>query len=250
MKNNPTIRFENFSLWVNNTIRLSDLNFSITPCKITSIIGPSFTGKTDVLKAVNRLSEINPNAKIEGKIYFDEKNIYDEPDVYSLRKKIAYITSEPMLIPGSIYDNLVLGMEINNYPKERYKNIIKIVSERVGIWSEIENILKSKAESVSMITGLKISLARALALNPHTILLDNPIHYLDTPSATIFLDLLMRLKRQYTIVIVTQELRHAAKTSDFTIFMKNGKIIEYDRTQKLFSNPASEETEEFLMGKM
>lgn len=246
------IRIENLNAWFGNKQVLYDINLNIPKNSITAIMGPSGCGKTTLLKCINRLNDLNEDFRMTGKIIIDGKNIYDsDVDVTELRKKVGMVFQKPNPFPMSIFDNIAFGLKIHGIKdKNKIRKIVEESLKKVALWDEVKDRLKENALKLSGGQQQRLCIARVLALNPEIILLDEPTSALDPISARKIEDLLVELKKNYTIVIVTHNVQQAARISDYVAFLYLGRLIEFGITEEVFKRPKHELTERFITGKI
>ncbi len=246
------IRTENLSVWYGSNQALKNINIGIYEKSITAIIGPSGCGKSTFLRALNRMIEIIDGAKVEGAVYLDGKNIYDPNiDPVDVRSRIGMVFQKPNPFPHlSIYDNVVIGLKLRGINDKDYLDkVVESSLKKVGLWEDVKDKLNEKGVNLSGGQQQRLCIARALAVNPEVILLDEPTSALDPVSALKIEDLLLELKKEYTIVLVTHNIQQAARISDYTAFLYYGELIEYDRTDILFKTPKHKLTEQYLEGR-
>ena len=243
----------NLYAWYGTKLAIKNINIAINDRKITAVIGPSGCGKSTFLRTLNRMHELVDGARVEGEVYLDGKNIYD-PDVdpIDIRSKIGMVFQKPNPFPHlSVYDNVVIGLKLRGVKDRDYLDeIVETTLNKVGLWDEINGELDKKGHELSGGQQQRLCIARALAVNPEVILLDEPTSALDPISAMVIEDLLLELKKEYTIVIVTHNIQQAARISDYTAFLYLGELIEYDKTDIIFSNPKNELTERYIEGRI
>ncbi len=233
---------------------VKDVNLDILPHKITAIIGPSGCGKSTVLRCFNRMNELIPGTRIEGEILFHGKNIYD-PDVdpVQVRRLIGMVFQRPNPFPKSIYENIAWGARINGF-KGNMDELVSSTLKKAALWDEVKDILRENALSLSGGQQQRLCIARALAVDPEIILMDEPCSALD-PVATLKIEELMcDLKEQVTIVIVTHNMQQAGRVSDYTAMMmieeeRAGQVIEYNETSIIFTRPTDKRTEDYVTGR-
>jgi phosphate transport system ATP-binding protein len=233
---------------------VKDVELEIRPHQITAIIGPSGCGKSTVLRCFNRMNDLIPSTRVEGKILFHGKNIYD-PDVdpVLIRHKIGMVFQRPNPFPKTIFENIAWGARINGY-NGNMEELVQESLQKAAIWDEVKDHLKENALSLSGGQQQRLCIARALAVKPEIILMDEPCSALD-PVATLKIEELMtNLKDQVTIVIVTHNMQQAARVSDFTAMMmidddRAGQVIEYNETQIIFTRPREKRTEDYVTGR-
>jgi phosphate transport system ATP-binding protein len=250
-ENSGRIFIEKLNVHFGSNHVLNDVTFPIKANSITAIIGPSGCGKSTLIRCLDRMNDIIPSARITGKIILDGVNIYDpiyEP--YDLRKKVGMVFQKPNPFPKSIYENLAFGLRIHGV---RNKDLIeKGVVEALNaaaLWDEVKDRLHESAFSLSGGQQQRLCIARTLAIEPEVILFDEPCSALDPISTGKIEDLMIRLKEQYTIAIVTHNMQQAARISDYTGFLYLGKLIEYGETKKLFTAPQQKLTENYITGR-
>jgi phosphate transport system ATP-binding protein len=249
MKNKIEIR--NFNFYYGDFKALEDISLSIRENKITALIGPSGCGKSTFLRALNRMNDTIKNTRAEGEIMLDGKNIYaQDVDVVELRQKIGMVFQRPNPFPQSIYNNVAYGPRIMRLAKgNRLDDIVVESLKEAALWDEVEDMLKQPAKELNPGQQQRLCIARAIAVKPEVILMDEPCSALD-PVATLAVEGLMRrLSESYTIVIVTHSMQQAARASDLTGFFWLGKLIEFKDTASLFTNPSEELTELYITGR-
>lgn len=249
---NYKIKTEDLSVWYGSFQALKKVSIDIPDRAITAVIGPSGCGKSTFLRALNRMIEIIDGARVEGAVYLDGKNIYD-PDVdpVEIRSRIGMVFQKPNPFPHlSIYDNVVIGLKLRGVKDKEYLDkVVESSLKKVGLWKDVRDKLHERGSKLSGGQQQRLCIARALAVNPEVILLDEPTSALDPISALKIEDLLLELKKEYTIVLVTHNIQQAARISDFTAFLYYGELIEYDRTDILFKTPKHKLTEQYLEGR-
>lgn len=233
------------------TQALKDLDISIEPNKITALIGPSGCGKSTFLRTLNRLNDLIDGVIINGKVNIDDVDIYDKRvDVVSLRRRVGMVFQKSNPFPKSIYDNVTYGPKINGV---KNKNLLNEIAEesfiKAALWDEVKDRLNESALGLSGGQQQRLCIARALAVNPEVILMDEPASALDPISTNKIEELIFELKKNITIVIVTHNMQQASRVSDNTAFFLNGEIIEYDSTKNIFTKPKDERTQNYVTGK-
>lgn len=240
------IKIENFSAWYGEHQVLKNVSFDIYENKVTAIIGPSGCGKSTLIRCINRLHEVISQAKVAGKIYIDNKNIYD-PDVdpMEIRKKVGMVFQQPNPFPTmTIYENVIIGLKLNGFKDKNKLNEIAIQAlNEAGLYEEVKNKLDSFATKLSGGQQQRLCIARALALRPEIILFDEPCSALDPISTAKIEDTIVKLKQNHTVIIVTHNLQQAARVADYTAFLFLGELIEYGPTNSIFTAPKYEEIE-------
>jgi phosphate transport system ATP-binding protein len=251
-KQGHSITLRNLKVFYTNFEAVKGVDISFAPNKITAIIGPSGCGKSTLVRAINRMHEEIPGGRIEGEILLDETPIYgDHVDVVAVRRAIGMVFQRPNPFPTmSIFDNVAAGLRLTG--TARGKNLNNIVHEALrgaGLWVEVKGRLDKPAMGLSGGQQQRLCIARALAVQPEVILMDEPCSALD-PVATLRIEeLLTDLKERVTIVLVTHNMQQAARVSDVTAFMLDGELVEIDETEKIFTNPSDERTEQYVAGK-
>ena len=244
------ITINSINLFYDDFQALKNINLCLPAQNITAFIGPSGCGKSTLLKSINRMNELIPDCKIEGEILLDNKNVYTEYDINILRKKVGMVFQKPNLFPMSIYDNIAYGPRTHGVTKKAALEEIVVTSlQRAAVWEESRDRLKKNALGPSGGQQQRLCIARALAVNPEVLLMDEPTSALDPVSTAKIEDLLIELKKQYTIVIVTHNMQQAMRISDNTAFFLLGEVIEYNTTDKLFSIPQDKRTEDYITGR-
>ncbi len=219
--------------------------------QVTAFIGPSGCGKSTFLRTLNRMNDLIDNIRVEGEVVIDGLNIYDPNiDVVQLRKRIGMVFQKSNPFPKSIYENIAYGPKINGI-KEKMKldEIVEESLKKAAIWDEVKDRLKDSALGLSGGQQQRICIARALAINPDIILMDEPASALDPISTAKIEELILELRNNYTIIIVTHNMQQAAKVSDYTAFFYLGELIEYNKTATLFTNPDKKQTEDYITGR-
>ncbi len=244
------VEIEKLNLYYSDHHALKDVNLNIEQNKVTALIGPSGCGKSTLLKTLNRMNDLIEGVKVEGNVLFEEKNIFKEKDVDLLRKKIGMVFQKPNPFPMSIYDNIAYGPRTHGIKNKKELNaIVEKALKDAAIWDEVRDCLKKSALSLSGGQQQRICIARALAVSPEILLMDEPTSALDPISTVKIEDLINKLKKEYTIVIVTHNMQQARRVSDYTAFMLFGELIEYGKTSELFSVPKNIKTEEYITGR-
>ncbi|MCK4544955.1 phosphate ABC transporter ATP-binding protein [candidate division WOR-3 bacterium] len=245
------IKVKNLNLWFDSKKILENITVSIPKNKLTAIIGPSGCGKSTFLKTLNRMNDLVGEMKLNGGVYIDNKDIYENGiDVYSLRMKVGMVFQKPNPFPKSIFDNIAFGLHIKGI-KDKYK-IAEIVERSLRdawLWEEVKDRLHSSAFSLSGGQQQRLCIARALATQPEVLLLDEPTSALDPKSTNKIEELLVELKNLVTIILVTHNLSQSARVSDYTMFLYLGELIEFGETDKIFTTPKNQKTEKYLTGK-
>src|ERR1700744_4097275 len=246
----PHISVQGLNVHIGDNHILKDINIDIPNKKVTSIIGPSGCGKTTLLKTFNRLLDNTSDVKITGKVLVDGEDIYDpKAEITHIRKNLFVLTQRESPLPMSIYDNIAYGPRIHGSPKKKDLDIlVEEQLKNVGLWEEVKDRLSAPATRLSIGQQQRLCLARGLAVGPEMILGDESTSALDPLSTNIIEDLFMKLKKDYSIVLVTHILRQAARVSDYIIFVYMGRIIEYGPADEVLKNPKEQLTKEYVKG--
>jgi phosphate transport system ATP-binding protein len=246
------IDVRNLNVWFEDNHALKDVNLEIEENMITAIIGPSGCGKSTFVRSINRMNDIIPVCRTTGEIIVDGKNVYDKGmDVVEVRRRIGMVFQKPNPFPKSIKENVVFGPRIHGTrEKKRLEELMEWSLRRAALWEEVQDRLDKSAYGLSGGQQQRLCIARALAVKPDIVLFDEPCSALDPIATAKIEDLLIDLKRDYTVVIVTHNMQQAARVADRTAFFYLGELIEYGRTRKLFENPQQELTEQYITGRM
>ncbi|MFP3918949.1 phosphate ABC transporter ATP-binding protein PstB [Lysinibacillus telephonicus] len=242
---------KNFDLWYGDHHALKDINLSIKENEVSAIIGPSGCGKSTYIKALNRMVELVPSARTTGEIIYRGRNIFDASyEVEELRTRVGMVFQKPNPFPKSIYDNIAYGPRIHGIKNKKILDEIVEKSLRgAAIWDEVKDRLNQNAYGLSGGQQQRICIARCLAIEPDVILMDEPTSALDPISTLKVEELVQELKDNYSIVIVTHNMQQAARISDKTAFFLNGEVVEFDNTDKIFSTPTDQRTEDYISGR-
>lgn len=230
---------------------LTGIDLAFNEHEITAMIGPSGCGKSTYLRILNRMNDLIPNVKINGDIELEGKNIYaPDTDVVQLRKQVGMVFQQPNPFPFSIYDNVVYGLRLAGIKDRAQLDEAAETSLRAAaIWDEVKDKLHESALSLSGGQQQRVCIARVLAVRPEVILMDEPTSALDPISSTQIENMLLELRSQYTIILVTHNMHQASRISDKTAFFLQGRVVEFDDTKKMFLNPKEKETEDYLNGR-
>lgn len=244
------IKTENLNLWYGENQALKNINIEIPEKQITALIGPSGCGKSTFLKTLNRMNDLVDGCRIDGKIWINNLDIYNNTDVNMLRKNVGMVFQKPNPFPMSIYDNIAYGPRIHGI-KSKFKldEIVERSLKQAAIWDECKDRLKKSALSMSGGQQQRLCIARALAVEPKILLMDEPTSALDPISTSKIEDLALKLKKNYTIIIVTHNMQQAMRIADKTAFFLLGEMIEYNDTDIIFNNPHSEKTKDYINGR-
>nr|WP_232059426.1 phosphate ABC transporter ATP-binding protein PstB [Kineobactrum salinum] len=243
---------ENLNLYYNNNSQaLFDINLDVPKKRVTAFIGPSGCGKSSLLRCINRMNDLVDGCRVEGRLLLESEDIYDRRvDVASLRRRVGMVFQKPNPFPKSIYENVAYGLRIQGINKKRVLDEVVEKSLRAAaLWEEVKDRLHESALGMSGGQQQRLVIARTIAVEPEVLLLDEPASALDPISTLKIEELIYELKSRYTIVIVTHNMQQAARVSDMTAFMYMGKLIEYDDTDTLFTNPEQKQTEDYITGR-
>ena len=247
--NNNVLRTEKLNLYYGSFHALLDVDFHAFGKSITALIGPSGCGKSTLLRCFNRMNDLIDEVKTTGGIFVNEQGI-DEVDIIELRKKVGMVFQRPNPFPFSVYENMVYGLKIHGLSKKkRDEETMERCLKAVGLWDELKDRLQVSALSLSEEMKQRLCIARLLTVEPEIILLDEPCSALD-PIATLRIEeLMIELKKNYTILIVTHNMQQAARVSDYTGFMLLGELVEFGETSQIFTSPKDERTEGYITGR-
>lgn len=249
--NKAQIQAHSLDLFYGDKQALKNISMDIYANRITAFIGPSGCGKSTFLRTLNRMNDLIDNVTIRGEVIVDGENIYEKNiDVVDLRRRVGMVFQKSNLFPKSIYDNLVFAPKLNGIrDKKTLNGIVEKTLRQAALWDEVKDRLNENALSLSGGQQQRLCIARALAVDPEIILLDEPASALDPISTAKIEELLIELKKSYTIVIVTHNMQQAARVSDFTAFFYMGELVEYDKTLKIFTKPSLKRTEDYVSGR-
>jgi phosphate transport system ATP-binding protein len=231
---------------------LQEITLKIRPNLVTAFIGPSGCGKSTFLRTLNRMNDIIPDTRVEGKVLIDESNIYDPGvDVVALRRQVGMVFQKSNPFPKSIFENVAYGLRINGLAgsKSELAGRVEESLKQAALWDEVKDRLQESALALSGGQQQRLCIARALAVRPDILLMDEPASALDPIATQRIEELVYELKRSYTIVIVTHNMQQAARVSDYTAFFWLGRLVEYDRTDRVFTAPAEKLTEDYVTGR-
>lgn len=247
----PILQIDDVSIYYGEKQAIKHVSMDIEENKITAFIGPSGCGKSTLLRSFNRMNDVIRGARCAGTVMYDGVNIFDEMiDVVALRKEIGMVFQKPNPFPKSIYQNIVHGLKFAGInKKQELDRIVEESLRKSALWDEVKDRLHQSAISLSGGQQQRLCIARAVAMNPTVLLLDEPSSALDPISSGKIEELLMELKKDYSIIIVTHNMQQAARISNKTAFLLNGELIEYDQTNKIFTNPTEKKTEEYITGR-
>lgn len=248
------LKTDNLNIYYDTFRAVTDINLEVPRKQVTAFIGPSGCGKSTVLRSINRMNELIPGTRTEGTIHFRGVDIYaDKVDPVEVRRHIGMVFQKPNPFPKSIYDNIAWGAKINGFTGDM-DELVETSLQQAALWNEVKDKLKQNALRLSGGQQQRLCIARAIAIKPHIILMDEPASALDPISTTKIEDLINDLKQDYTIVIVTHNMQQAARVSDKTAFFlvdenRSGYLVEYGKTDEIFFNPKHKETEDYISGR-
>ena len=241
---------ENLDLYYGDFKALKNINLNISPNEITAFIGPSGCGKSTLLKSLNRMNDLVEGCRINGKVLLDGQDIYGNMDINLLRKRVGMVFQKPNPFPMSIYDNIAYGPRTHGIrSKVKLDDLVERSLRDAAIWDELKDRLKKSALGLSGGQQQRLCIARALAVEPEVLLMDEPTAALDPISTSKIEDLAVELKKNYTIVMVTHNMQQAARISDKTAFFLLGEVVEYGETEQIFSMPKNKKTEDYITGR-
>ncbi|TVQ64179.1 MAG: phosphate ABC transporter ATP-binding protein [Spirulina sp. DLM2.Bin59] len=252
------LRAQNVSVYYGSALAVRDVSLDIPYNKVVAFIGPSGCGKSTMLRCFNRMNDLITSARVEGKVTFHGQDLYQpQIDPVEMRRRIGMVFQKPNPFPKSIYDNIAFGARINGYVGDMDK-LVEESLRRAALWDEVKDKLKESGLALSGGQQQRLCIARAIAIAPEVILMDEPCSALDPISTLKVEELIQELKELYTIIIVTHNMQQASRVSDFTAFYnaeptpnggKIGHLVEYDRTENIFQNPQEEKTQEYVSGR-
>jgi len=248
---NYVIETVDLNLWYGENYVLKGICMKVMRNKVTALMGPSGCGKSTLIRCFNRMNDIIDNCRIKGKVFFNGKDIYNpNTDVVTIRKKIGMVFQKPNPLPKSIYENVAYGPRVHGInDRETLDKIVEKSLKAAALWDEVKDRLEDSATSLSGGQQQRLCIARALAIEPEVILMDEPCSALDPIATTKIEDLINDLKKKYTVVIVTHNMQQAARVSDYTGFLYLGQLIEFGPTKQVFENPQEELTEKYITGR-
>lgn len=239
------------NLYYGNFHALKNIDLDLYKGEVTAFIGPSGCGKSTFIKSLNRMNDLIEYCKIKGKILFRDKNIYSKDcDVNLLRKKVGMVFQKPNPFAMSIYDNIAFGPKTHGTKdKAKLDEIVETSLKKAALWEDLKDRLKHSALGLSGGQQQRLCIARTIAVNPEVILMDEPTSALDPIATSKIEELILNLKKNYTIIIVTHNMQQAARISDRTAFFLMGEVVEYDETKKIFNNPKEKKTQDYILGR-
>lgn len=243
-------KINRLNLYYNQFHALKNISMGLPEKEITAFIGPSGCGKSTFLKCLNRMNDLVEECKITGDVRLDGEDIYGKMDINKLRKRVGMVFQNPNPFPMSVYDNIAYGPRTHGIrSKSRLNNIVEKSLRQTAIWDEVKDRLKKSAIGLSGGQQQRLCIARALAVEPEVILMDEPTSALDPISTLKIEELILGLKKEYTIIMVTHNMQQAARISDNTAFFLMGEVVEFGRTERIFSMPRDKKTEEYITGR-
>ena len=244
------LTIKNLDLYYSEFKALKNINLNIQEKEITAFIGPSGCGKSTLLKSLNRMNDLVEGCRIEGEVLLDGEDIYKDMDVNLLRKRVGMVFQKPNPFPMSIYDNIAYGPRTHGIrSKVKLDELVENSLRGAAIWDEVKDRLKKSALGLSGGQQQRICIARALAVQPEVLLMDEPTSALDPISTAKVEELALELKKDYTIVMVTHNMQQAARISDLTAFFLLGEVVEFGKTEQIFSMPKDKRTEDYITGR-
>lgn len=240
---------KDLNIWFGSIHVLKDINMEIQSHEILSIIGPANSGKTTFLRMLNRLNELQPSLRMKGMVELDNKDI-QKMNVELLRKKVGMVFALPTPLPLSIFDNVTYGVKMNGInSKQRLKEIVERALRQAYLWEEVKDRLSESAFKISGGQQQRLCIARTLAVEPEVVLFDEPCSGLDPVSTAKVEEAMLKLKQDYTLILVTNNVKQAARVGDKTAFFLSGELIEMDKTDKIFTAPSDKRTDDYIRGK-
>jgi phosphate transport system ATP-binding protein len=249
MNGQAALETRDLSVFYGDSPAVREISLSIPRNRVVAFIGPSGCGKSTLLRCFNRMNDLIPVARVEGEVLFHGTNLYD-PDVdpVEVRRRIGMVFQKPNPFPKTIYENIAFGLRINGYQGNLDEQVEKSLRS-AALWDEVKDRLQDSALGLSGGQQQRLCIARALAVEPEILLMDEPASALDPIATSKIEDLIGELKQEYTIVIVTHNMQQAARVSDFTAFLYIGELVEYSDTDRIFTNPSEERTEQYITGR-
>jgi phosphate transport system ATP-binding protein len=250
MDSNIIIKLSNVNFYYGQSRALTDISMNFRKNQVTALIGPSGCGKSTLLRLLNRMNDLIDGTKVEGEILFEDKNIYaSDVDPVEIRRKIGMVFQKPNPFPKTIYNNIAYGPKLTSTTTADLDALVEQSLKQAVLWEEVKDILNKSAMNLSGGQQQRLCIARALAMKPDILLMDEPTSALDPISTAKIEELIEELKKDYTIIIVTHNMQQAARISDETAFFYIGNLIEYDKTEKIFTKPDVKQTEDYITGR-
>jgi len=244
----PKMEVRNLYFWYGDKLALKDISLQILPNEVTAFIGPSGCGKSTLLRCLNRMNELIPNTRMEGTVLLDGRDIYREMDPVVVRRRVGMVFQKPNPFPKSIYQNVAWGARINGY-RGNMDELVEHCLRLAALWDEVKDRLHENAYGLSGGQQQRLCIARALAVEPEVLLMDEPASALDPIATAKLEETILELKKSYTIVIVTHNMHQASRISDTTAFFYMGELVEMNRTDELFTRPREKRTEDYITGR-
>jgi phosphate transport system ATP-binding protein len=250
MNSNTIIKLSHVNFYYDQSRALTDISMGFMKNKVTALIGPSGCGKSTLLRLLNRMNDLIDGTRVEGEIIFEDKNIYaQDVDPVEIRRKIGMVFQKPNPFPKTIYNNIAYGPKLTSTNHNELDALVEQSLKQAVLWDEVKDILNKSAMNLSGGQQQRLCIARALAMKPDILLMDEPTSALDPISTAKIEELIEELKKNYTIIIVTHNMQQAARISDETAFFYIGNLVEYNKTEKIFTKPDMKQTEDYITGR-
>jgi phosphate transport system ATP-binding protein len=250
MDSKTIIQLSHVNFYYGDSRALTDISMNFRKNKVTALIGPSGCGKSTLLRLLNRMNDLIDGTRVEGEILFEDKNIYaSDVDPVEIRRKIGMVFQKPNPFPKTIYNNIAYGPKLTSMNTDDLDALVEQSLKQAVLWDEVKDILNKSAMNLSGGQQQRLCIARALAMKPDILLMDEPTSALDPISTAKIEELIEELKKNYTIIIVTHNMQQAARISDETAFFYLGNLVEYNKTEKIFTNPDVKHTEDYITGR-
>ena len=250
MDSNIIIKLSNVNFYYGQSRALTDISMNFRKNKVTALIGPSGCGKSTLLRLLNRMNDLIDGTRVEGEILFEDKNIYSsDVDPVDIRRKIGMVFQKPNPFPKTIYNNIAYGPKLTSTNHSDLDALVEQSLKQAVLWDEVKDLLGKSAMNLSGGQQQRLCIARALAMKPDILLMDEPTSALDPISTAKIEELIEELKKNYTIIIVTHNMQQAARISDETAFFYIGNLVEYNKTEKIFTKPDVKQTEDYITGR-
>ena len=250
MDSNIIIKLSNVNFYYSQSRALTDISMNFRKNKVTALIGPSGCGKSTLLRLLNRMNDLIDDTRVEGEILFEDKNIYaSDVDPVEIRRKIGMVFQKPNPFPKTIYNNIAYGPKLTSTNHSDLDALVEQSLKQAVLWDEVKDLLSKSAMNLSGGQQQRLCIARALAMKPDILLMDEPTSALDPISTAKIEELIEELKKNYTIIIVTHNMQQAARISDETAFFYMGNLVEYNKTEEIFTKPDMKHTEDYITGR-
>jgi phosphate transport system ATP-binding protein len=250
MDSDIIIKLNKVNFYYGQSRALTDITMNFIKNKVSALIGPSGCGKSTLLRLLNRMNDLIDGTRVEGEILFEDKNIYTKDvDPVEIRRKVGMVFQKPNPFPKTIYNNIAYGPKLNGFHTDSLELLVEQSLKQAVLWDEVKDILNKSAMNLSGGQQQRLCIARALAMKPDILLMDEPTSALDPISTAKIEELIEELKKNYTIIIVTHNMQQAARISDETAFFYLGNLVEYNKTEKIFTNPDVKHTEDYITGR-